>query len=78
MQVIHDDELAGLAMIPLIVAWQISPTCQIADCAGKTTTIIAFNSDETPGDADSMNIGICEHHYSEAKHTGRFDYTVKV
>ncbi|KKN06259.1 hypothetical protein LCGC14_1079200 [marine sediment metagenome] len=77
MNVIHDNELGGIMMIPLIVDWRVSTTCQIDGCTEKTNTIICFNDSETPT-GNPLNIGICENHYVEAKKSGRFDYKVNV
>lgn len=75
MKVIHDDDLAGIMMIPLIVGWRIKETCQVKDCTERTNTIIAFTADETPN-GQPMNIGICETHYRESKKSGKFHYTI--
>jgi len=47
MQVIRDDELSGPMMIPLMVDWHISKSCQIAGCDAPTTTIICTTADES-------------------------------
>jgi hypothetical protein len=77
MQVIHDDEAAGLMMIPLMVDWHIPQMCQIEGCAERTTTIVSFTDDESGGNGP-VTIGICERHYVEANETQRFEYTVKL
>lgn len=75
MEIIHDDELGGIATVPLIVDWGISKTCQIKDCTDKTTTIIVFTADESPTN-EALHIGICEKHHDEAKEMDSFNYTV--
>jgi len=75
MQVIRDDELRGLMMIPLMVDWHISELCQIAGCDAPTTTIICTTADESP-DGQPHQFGICEAHHKEAKARGTFDYAV--
>uniref|UniRef100_A0A6M3KHD5 Uncharacterized protein n=1 Tax=viral metagenome TaxID=1070528 RepID=A0A6M3KHD5_9ZZZZ len=77
MNVIHDDETGGIMMIPLIVDWGISKTCQIENCEEQTNAIICFNADETPT-GKTLHFGICEKHHAEAKASGRFDYKVTV
>ena len=75
MKVIHDDELGGIATIPLIVDWGINKTCQIKDCSDKTTAIVCFNSTESPT-GEALHIGICEKHHTEASKSDSFNYTV--
>lgn len=80
MQVIRDEQLGGLFMIPLLVDWRISELCQIelpdgALCPGRTTTIIVLEPDETP-DGQAMRFGICEAHHQAAHAADRFDYTL--
>ena len=75
MQVIHDDEWGGIAMIPLIIDWHISKVCQVDSCVEKTAAIIVANEDDTKGNG-TVTFGICETHYQEAKQTGRFDYRI--
>lgn len=77
MQVIHDDELRGIAMIPLLVDWRISELCQIDGCDAPTTTIICTTADESP-DHRPHQFGICEAHHQEAKTRGTFDHTVNL
>ncbi len=66
MKVIHDKELQGIGMIPLIVDWKISPICQVAGCEEETNTILCVTKDESPT-GEPLNIGICEKHYQEGK-----------
>jgi len=66
MKVIHDNDLGGIATIPLIIDWRISPICQVSGCNQETTTILCITADESPT-KEAMNIGICEKHYLEGK-----------
>lgn len=75
MKVIHDNELCGIGMIPLICDWGISRVCQIKDCSEKTTTIICFTANESPT-GGPIHLGICDKHHKEANENGNFNYTV--
>ncbi len=75
MKVIHDDELGGIAMIPLICDWGIPETCQIKDCEEKTNAIVCFSADESPT-GKALHIGICEAHHNESVKESKFYYTV--
>ena len=75
MNVIRDNEAGGIMMIPLIVDWHISRTCQIRDCVNKTNTIVCFEASECP-DGKAHNVGVCENHYQEATEKGKFNYTI--
>ena len=75
MKVIHDDVIGGFTMIPLMLDWRISPTCEIRDCTEKSNAIYCFNATESPT-GNSMHLGICEKHHKESKKSGKFHYTV--
>ena len=75
MKVIHDNELGSVAMIPLIVDWDIARTCQVENCEDKTNAIVCFTANETPENRP-LHIGICEKHHAESERTGKFHYTV--
>lgn len=75
MKVIHDNELGGIATIPLICDWNIKKTCQIKGCAEKTNAIVCFSADESPTN-EALHIGICEKHHQEATAKDKFNYTV--
>ncbi|KKM21452.1 hypothetical protein LCGC14_1635350 [marine sediment metagenome] len=77
MKVIHDDELGGLMMIPLMCDWRISETCQIADCSERTNTIVCFNADESPT-GKPVHVGICEKHHIQSKKERKFNFTVNI
>lgn len=77
MKVIHDNELGGIAMIPLICDWHIPETCQIRGCKEKTTTIVCFDSSESPT-CKPLTIGICEKHHQESRKQDKFYYTVDI
>jgi hypothetical protein len=72
MKVIHDDEMGGILMIPLIVDWEVSKTCQavlhdadgkeLGVCAEPSNTILVLSDEETDGNG-IMYVGICETHH---------------
>jgi len=68
MNVIRDQEMGGLLMIPLFQQWGIR-RCNVKDCKEKHTTIIA-------GVHEVPKFGLCEKHYKESKKKGKFDYTL--
>ena len=75
MKVIHDNELGGIGMIPLIHDWGIPTTCQIKSCSDKTNAIVCLSDVESPT-GKPLHIGICEEHYQEARERDAFNYTV--
>lgn len=59
MQIIRDEELGGLLMIPLFHQWHIK-RCNVKGCKNVPTTILL-------DPAEGWNrIGMCEEHYQEA------------
>ena len=77
MKVIHDNELGGIRVIPLLHDWRIPKTCQIRGCEEITTTIVCFDSSESPT-GEPLNVGICDKHHQEAKAQGKFYYTIDI
>ncbi len=77
MKYIHDDQMGGIMMVPLIVDWDIARTCQIKDCEARTNAIVNFTAEET-GIGEALHLGICEDHFQEAHASGKFHYTVDV
>jgi len=69
MKVIRDEELFGLAMIPLFTQWGIR-RCNVSGCTNKPTTIIT----EIPG---VEPFGLCEDHHGESKAKGELDFTLE-
>ena len=69
MNIIRDDELSGIMMIPLLNNWGIN-RCNIKDCKGKPTTIIT-------GVPDVPRFGMCENHYKECKKAGKLNHTLE-
>lgn len=69
MEVIRDEELGGIWMIPLLNQWGIT-VCNVENCEDKATTILT-GLNET-----KRAIGICEKHYQEAKATGKFHFKI--
>ena len=68
MQVIRDDQLFGLGMIPLFSQWNIR-RCNVAGCRSKPTTIIT-------GIPDVEAFGLCEDHHDECEVKGELDFTL--
>ncbi len=67
MNIIRDEEMGGLMMVPLFEQWNID-RCNVRDCKEKQTTIIAGAIDR--------RFGLCEKHYTECKKTGKIAYTL--
>ncbi len=63
MKIIRDNDLGGLAMIPLFVDWNIR-RCNVGGCTAKPTTIVIGLADDLP------NAGFCETHFQEANKPG--------
>ena len=61
MNIIRDDEMGGLMMIPLFQQWNVH-RCNIKDCREKPTTIITGT--------EAGIFGMCEKHYTEGKEKG--------
>jgi hypothetical protein len=60
MEIIRDEELGGIMMIPLFQQYGIN-RCNIKDCKEKETTICIH---------EQANFGLCEKHYQEGKDAG--------
>ena len=60
MNIIRDEELSGLGMIPLLVDWHVR-RCNVKGCTEKPTTILAGLGKDVPP------AGMCEKHYQEGK-----------
>ena len=67
MNVIRDEELGGIMMIPLLIQWNIH-RCNVRDCRNKPTTIITGVIEDA--------FGLCEEHYKESKKSGKLAYTL--
>ena len=61
MNIIRDEEMFGLMMIPLFQQWNIH-RCNIKNCEEKPTTIITGT--------EAVIFGMCEKHYLEGKGKG--------
>ena len=59
MAIIRDNELGGLAMIPLFMDWGVR-RCNVKGCTNKPSTIITQAQPEMPV------LGMCEEHFQEA------------
>ena len=68
MNIIRDEEMGGLMMIPLFQQWNVH-RCNVRDCKEKQTTIITGVLDNP--------FGLCEKHYSECKEKGELTYTLE-
>lgn len=62
MKIIRDDELFGIAMIPLFVNWKIK-RCNCEGCTNRPNTIITELKD-TP------IFGLCEEHFQTCNRPG--------
>jgi hypothetical protein len=60
MNIIRDEEMFGLMMIPLFTQWNIH-RCNIKGCTEKPTTICVH---------EKATFGMCEKHYQEGKNKG--------
>ena len=67
MNVIRDEEMAGLMMIPLFQQWGIH-RCNVRDCTEKQTTIIIGLTKQP--------FALCEKHYIECKESGEIKCTL--
>ena len=66
-EIIRDEEMHGIMMIPLLSQWNIH-RCNVRDCQEKATTIITGVIDQP--------FGLCENHYLEAKRSGKIEYSL--
>lgn len=64
MNVIRDEEMRGLMMIPLFHQYGVH-YCHVKDCHHKATTLLI----DVPY---AGIVGICEDHYLEAKAAGKW------
>lgn len=62
MKIIRDEELFGIAMIPLFVDWGLK-RCNQKDCGEKPTTIIRFAPGENPAAPEGIMFALCEEHF---------------
>ena len=60
MEIIRDEEMFGIMMIPLFQQYGIT-RCNIKNCKEKHTTICVH---------EQANFGLCEKHYQEGKESG--------
>jgi hypothetical protein len=66
MKFIRDNDLGGLAMIPLFVDWQIC-RCNVKECTNVPTTIVSH---------EDLVFGICEDHYKQFSQKGEIECTL--
>jgi predicted branched-subunit amino acid permease len=67
MNIIRDEEMCGIMMIPLFQQYGIK-RCNVRDCKEKHTTIITGLTDNS--------FALCEKHYQESKASGKINYTL--
>lgn len=60
MNIIRDEKMCGLLMIPLFQQWNIH-RCNIKGCTEKPSTIVLH---------EKVNFGVCEKHFLEGKGKG--------
>jgi len=70
MKIIRDNELGGLAMIPLFVDWGVR-RCNVAGCPDRPTTIVTQLADDVP------QAGFCEKHFQQANVPGGTTFTIE-
>jgi hypothetical protein len=68
MNIIRDEEMFGLMMIPLFNQWGIN-RCSVKGCTQKPTTIITGVIEQP--------FGLCENHYNEFKEAGQMSCTLE-
>ena len=70
MKIIRDNDLGGLAMIPLLVDWDVK-RCNVDQCLDKPSTIVRQLASGIP------LAGFCETHFQQANAEGgaKFDLT---
>ena len=61
MQIIRDEEMGGIIMIPLFTEYNIN-RCNIKNCKEKPTTICIH---------EQATFGLCENHYQKGKEAGK-------
>ena len=78
MKIIADPETGGIGTSCLAIDWNLSPTCQVQGCKGKTYAILCFTKEETDGNG-ALTLTICKRHYEKGRKDGKiiwqFDLT---
>ncbi len=69
MKIIRDEELGGLAMIPLLVDWGIK-RCNVKGCTDQPSTIVQGLSSDVPLS------GFCEDHFQQANVKGGTEFNL--
>lgn len=69
MNLIRDEEMHGIMMIPLFHQYGVH-YCHVEGCLNKASTLL-IDTDVTPG-----AIGICEGHYNTAKQSGKWQLSL--
>lgn len=67
MQIIRDNELSGILMIPLFSQYNIN-RCNIKDCTEKPTTVCIH---------EIATFGICEKHYQQYNEAGTVNLSLE-
>ncbi len=60
MEIIRDEDLGGIMMIPIFHQYQIT-RCNIKDCQEKPTTVCVH---------EQATFGLCENHYQDGVSKG--------
>lgn len=69
MTIIRDNDLGGLAMIPLFCDWGVM-RCNVKDCTSRPSTIVTQLSPDVP------LAGFCEEHFQQGKKRGGAKFTL--
>jgi hypothetical protein len=69
MEVIRDEEMHGLMMIPLFTQYGIH-RCNVRECTEKPTSIILNIREDCP------IFALCETHFQECHTTNKINYTL--
>lgn len=67
MQIIRDEEMGGIMMIPLFRQYGVN-RCNLKDCSEKHTTICIH---------EQAIFGLCEKHYFEGKTKGKVNLSLE-
>jgi len=68
MNIIRDNELGGLAMIPLLFDWGVR-RCNVKGCTERPNTIVT-------GMVEGAAVGFCETHYQQGNKPDGTNFTL--
>jgi hypothetical protein len=69
MKIIRDNEMGGLAMIPLLFEWKVR-RCNVKGCTNRPNTIVTGLADGVPV------TGFCEEHFQQCAAPGGSQITL--